>query len=1187
MHESQIIAPLQPPQTFQVSSIARPFSSEPTFVELGEGLSIAEILDIVQPDPVLRRHVNVYVGDCYINPDYYHVVRPKNGSLVTMRVVPRGGGGGGKNPIATVLLVAVVIVATIFGQYYVGPLVAGAAGSAAAGTAAGIAATAAIAVAGSLLVNAIFPVRPPSLPSLSGQGQSADSPTAFIEGARNSLRPFDVVPVVLGRHRQVPPYGAPPYTESLGRNQYVRMLFVWGAGPLQIEDIKIGETPIEEYDEVEIETRQGYADDEPISIYSNDVAQEDLSLQLFSADSWQSRTTETEADEIGIDISLPNGLFQLDNRGQRQQQAVTVEVQYRKVGDTVWIDIPGDATISFNPEWIVPPRVAFIHLSTAAIRHGITWKVAERGQYEIQVRRLTPDTDNDRIVDAVWWTAIRRFKNEPPIKSEVPLAMSALRIRATDQLNNVVDELNGVCTSIAPDWDGSAWVERPTRNNASLLRLALQGRGISKALPDTRIDIPGLQDFHDFCRVNGFTFDMVRDFSSSVWSVLSDICGAGRSSPTQRDGKWSVVTDEQQAYPVQHFTPRNSVGFQSEKALPDFPHALRIRFLNENEGWRNDERIVYDDGYDETNATIFEGVEIGGVTNPDNIYKFGRFHIRQGKLRPERWSLTVDIEHLVARRGSLVRVTHDVLVVGLGSGRITAITEDTNGDVVSVKIDETLEMEEAKLYGVSIRTPGNAGVVSGVETVAGGVNELIFTNPIAADTAPAVGDLFGFGELGAETADALVLSIAPQSDFRATLLLVPQQNSVYDEGTIPPFETNITPLPVIPAPEILALRSDETALALVGSTLEVRVEADVVPLREPLLEAGFNLDVQIRPSVTGEPYTDADVLSKRQNGVTITGLPQGDTYDFRFRWRVQDRLPGPWTEIFNHRIVGNSSPPQALQGLTLSIHGGTALMRWESPPEIDVRFGGTVQWRHSPALIGATWAASTSIGTVANADALIAPLPLKPGTYLARVYDRVGNPSDDIVSITTKQASIIQFANVGTVTEHPTFTGAKTDVVESGGILKLDSQGNFDSIADFDAIDNLDALGGLVESGVYDFAAGLDLADTISAVKRVRLTSRVVANSVNELSLIDSRGDPIDEWEDFDGDVQGAADAQVWVRFTDDDPLSTAPDWSDWVRLDSGEFEARAFEFQARLSTTDSSHNINITELSVTAEEII
>src|SRR3546814_704106 len=169
---------------------------------------------------------------------------------------------------------------------------------------------------------------------------------------------------------------------------------------------------------------------------------------------------------------------------------------------------------------------------------------------------------------------------------------------------------------------------------------------------------------------------MVRDFQASVWDTLADICAAGRASPTQIDGKWSVVYDYEQTIPVQHFTPRNSWGFEAEKAFPDQPHAFRIRFQNREMDWRQDERIVYADGYSAANAEEFEGLDAIGITDAEHVWKYGRFALAQITNRPERWNLFTDFEYIVARRGDLVLVTHDVLLVGLASGRITAIRSE-------------------------------------------------------------------------------------------------------------------------------------------------------------------------------------------------------------------------------------------------------------------------------------------------------------------------------------------------------------------------------------------------------------------------------------------------------------------------------------------------------------------------------
>lgn len=257
-------------------------------------------------------------------------------------------------------------------------------------------------------------------------------------------------------------------------------------------------------------------------------------------------------------------------------------------------------------------------------------------------------------------------------------------------------------------------------------------------------------------------------------------------------------------------------------------------------------------------------------------------------------------------------------------------------------------------------------------------------------------------------------------------------------------------------------------------------------------------------------------------------------------------------------------------------------LRWDEPPELDVLFGGEVLFRHSLAFSGAVWQSSSSIGTTAQARDLTAVLPLKPGTYLARVFDISGNPSDAIASVTTKQANVLAFANVNSLNEHPVFSGIKINVVGDGGILKLEGSTLFDDIPDFDLVPDLDSLGGIVSTGTYDFAAGFDLV----TVKRVRLTTRVSMLSVNVLDRIDDRTDPMDDWEDFDGTTQAETDVVVFVRHTDDDP-GGSPTFSAFERLDSAEFEARGFDFRAIITTKDPAFNVHVDTLGVDVEEVV
>lgn len=1174
-----------------------PFKVETIDRVVPEGLTLAEMLEYAQCDPVLAAHAHIWIEDQYIPRHVWHRVRPKPGVTITLRVVPHGGGGGGgKNPLRTVLTIAVLALSVYFTgglagagfQAFAGNL--GLALGASASTAIGVGTAVIgglISVGGSLLINAIAPIRPPSISGLSGTSTTRDSPTLFIEGARNQLRPFGTVPVVLGVHRNVPPLGVRSYTEVIGDDNYLRMLVVWGYGPLKIEDIKIGETSIDEFNDVQIETRDGRAGDDPITLIPDQVIQDDFTILLEQASDWQTRSAQPNADELSVDITFPSGLVRFNDQGGRSQRSVAVQMQYRLVdggSPNPWLT-PSFSAKTVSDSWVSGDTVTFTHNRTSAVRHGFRWPVDPRGDYEVRIRRTTSDTTSTQIFDQCQWTALRAITNEDPIAFAHPLAVSAIVIKGTDQLNRAVDELNATTSSYVDSYGGSpAWSEAVSSNPADLFRHVLQGSANARALPDARADIDTLQDWWTFCKLNGFEFNMIRDFQSSVWDTLADIAAAGRASPAQVDGKWTVVVDEKQTIPVQHFTPRNSWGFEAEKGFPDQPHAFRIRFSNRDQSWRQDERIVYADGYTAANAEDFEGLDAPGITDSEHIWKHGRFHLAQAKLRPERWTFNTDFEYIVARRGDLVLVTHDVIQVGRASGRIKEVlTGGSPEQITGVIVDETLTMEATATYGLSIRTVDDVEVTKQIVTSAGDQTTVTFTTPFALNTI-AAGDLFAFGTLDDETIEGLLLSIEPLGELSARLTCIPASPAVYDAdtGAIPAFDSKLTPLPVVPAVTITNIRSDESVLQLgSGNTLIPHIGLSVEVPDTPL---DVSLDVQIRAAGTGENFYNAAIVSQQGSEYLIGNVEQGKRYDVRARWRDPDRLPGAYTVVSGHTVIGQSGPPAGLSGATISVYGGNALIRWDRPAELDVRFGGEVRFRHSPETDpnSAVWQSSTSIGDAANSNTLYAQLPLKPGTYLARVYDKSGRPSESVVALSTKQASVLAFANVDTVTESPSFSGSHDDTVPDSGSLKLAGVGLFDDIADLDALDDLDTFGGIALSGTYDFAGGFDLG----SVKRVRLTSNVDATSVNTLDSFDDRTGDIDTWEDFDGTTQSAADCRVQVRHTDDSPSGSPIDWSVWNDLDSAEFEARGFDFRAQLTTNDPAFNIRVDTLGVVAEEI-
>lgn len=97
-----------------------PFDLRREIIEVPAGLTVAEILDLAQPDPIVRRYLRVRLQGHDLAPEYHHRIRPKAGMILEAVPLPQGG-----NPtlMRTILTIAIVAGAMALGGWAAGGLV--------------------------------------------------------------------------------------------------------------------------------------------------------------------------------------------------------------------------------------------------------------------------------------------------------------------------------------------------------------------------------------------------------------------------------------------------------------------------------------------------------------------------------------------------------------------------------------------------------------------------------------------------------------------------------------------------------------------------------------------------------------------------------------------------------------------------------------------------------------------------------------------------------------------------------------------------------------------------------------------------------------------------------------------------------------------------------------------------------
>lgn len=1085
----------------------------------------------------------------------------KEGDLIGLNFMPMGGGRGGvKN---TVMMVG-LIVAAIALPYAAAGLANLAVGAAwgATGVAWGVTGWAVyggVMVGGAMLMTMAQSALM-STPKQSSGTRTSESQTMFIEGARNTIDKYGVIPINLGTNRLFPNQAAVPYTETASNNQYARQLFTYGYGKLLITDRKLGETDIENFQEVELEDKLNADLNTGTNLYANDIYQLDLSVPITKLTDQQQpneiiRTTQANVDEAEIDITF-QGLCYYNNDGGKSNATVEFEIQYAPTGTSDWsvpaggfqivntqnftrdltnsvnvkygfiyfskidsqfiildtynggVSIKETTASGFGVKWPTlsegqvvlgyikvasisgsqPTSFSYVDnhaalvgtyinsvndfavtcdfsdfsnvgisvtggyingvsgtlkvtaATSVALRKSKRFKFPSAGQYDIRIRRLTNDSTDDKRIDKAYLTAIKSIKYTNPIKF-ADISGTAMRIKASDQLSGAVDTYNVIASTLLKSYnpDNDTWEDNKISSNpADIFRYVLQSPAFAKNLPDNKIDLDKLAEWWIYCNSIGLTFDKVIDYDTSVDDVLNDVCAAGVATLSKVDNIYSVIIDNERSIVKGLVTPRNSWDYKGSIVYPDLPHALRVEFRNSEKGYETDERIVYRDGYNENNATLYERLEFSSCTNADLAYWYGRRYFATALLQPETHSFKMDFEYMTFNRGDRIKLVNDVILVGVGQGRIKELIVDDIDNPTSVlgfTIDDELNIPSTINLGVRIRdnnaTQGYAYHL--LQTVTGLTDEFMFATPIDYTDAPAVGSLCAFVEDGKEL-DLLITQIKPNKDQSATITAVDYAPARFDPlSSIPEFQSNITipadfyqPYPPVQDGEI---QTDETVMIknVDGSFTSVAV---IHLLNRN--ESNVNPIIRIRPRNTTEWYTPTTV-KRDATEIMVTGLQDGEYYDFEIRYQRQTglQLISQPLLIENVLFIGGSTPPADVQNFRVSVTNGIALFTWSAVPDLDVshyviRYSGmtsNVGWDN--AQISLDNIKGTSITNV-----------IHKGTYLIKAVDNYGNESINATAIISNDSGA--YENVVEIfTENPDWLGTKDHVVKNGNLLEL------------------------------------------------------------------------------------------------------------------------------------------------------
>lgn len=391
---------------------------------------------------------------------------------------------------------------------------------------------------------------------------------------------------------------------------------------------------------------------------------------------------------------------------------------------------------------------------------------------------------------------------------------------------------------------------------------------------------------------------------------------------------------------------------------------------------------------------------------------------------------------------------------------------------------------------------------------------------------------------------------------------------------------------------------------------EAAFEANNTTLPSPFLTAaaGIALDAELRivnQAAVGvliidvsasQPYAQKFEVEYKKSSATnyirvgrqtggrfeVTGLEDGQ-YDVRARTINSFGVKSDWSTESNFDLAVFAPSPEDVTNFSGNVVGNSLHLTWTPVGDLDLSH---YKIRYSTLTSGAVYSNAVDLVDKVARPGNSVVVPAQTGTYFIKAVDKIGGLSDTATSfvVLADPHNVEEFNAIETLTEHPTFSGTRNNVVVTSDItgtyLALDTSSNFDDISgDFDdALGLFDGGTGTVEtSGTYQFANILDLGEKYTS--RVYPTFNVdYIDYVNDFNSAPGLFDDREGLFDGDPDQFDVTSAKLQLRHTDDDP-SGSPTWTDWQDFIVADISARAMQFRVKMTSTGGSATPAVREL--------
>ena len=563
-------------------------------------------------------------------------------------------------------------------------------------------------------------------------GDSTQSPNSVytLRGQTNRLRPNEPVEVMYGKCRTWPTFITRPYSRYEGNLQYQYSLFCVGQGEFNIEQMRLDDTPLEDFAELEVEvcppgvgvTLVESAVYQALEVSNIELLGPNQDDYIGPSGPFVINDYSNPIHRIEVDISFPNGLFSMNKKGKIRAAGVRFKFRARKIdeagdplGDWFWMWIDNDPAY--------PGELSVRRSDNTPQRLTFTYDV-EYGRYEIEGQRSSDKPASTRVTTQARWEAVKGYAKDMGNFGDVTVI--ALKVAATNQLNDQTSKsFNLTATRKLPTWSpGGGWSGRvPTRNPIWAFVDTFKANYGAK-IPDEYLDLANLYDLAQDFEAEGIWFDWIFDEGITPWEAAKTILRVGRAVPIPRGSLITAIRDVAKVLPSAVFNMHNILEGSLTKKLSMFDFqpfdALVIEYTDPST-WKTREVTCILPGRAGTNP---DRLKLPGCTDRNRAYREGLYTLARREKQRKSVTFQTGLEGHIPDYMDLVSVTHDTVRVGQG-GMVVAYDTETREMTLSQQVEfGSLELP----HQILLRGPDGAAASNPITVTPGsGANKVVLS----------------------------------------------------------------------------------------------------------------------------------------------------------------------------------------------------------------------------------------------------------------------------------------------------------------------------------------------------------------------------------------------------------------------------------------------------------------------------